>query len=188
MLFLISSYYFNKCFSLEFFKVSFQFRIIYSSYINISNQLVFLLSLWCYVVFILWHSSNFLYLIVGRYFCLVNGRIQLLNSFLVYFSWIVYLNNNSNFPKLQYQLNCYIFAKLLFTITAQWYIIKKNHKITVFTFKETRQMIILIIILILIALIAAAVFLVLHIVPILVVFFSICGILLILSPPKHGRR
>lgn len=49
-------------------------------------------------------------------------------------------------------------------------------------------MIIFIIVLVLIALIAAAVFLALHIVPILVVFFSICGILLILSPPKHGRR
>lgn len=65
---------------------------------------------------------------------------------------------------------------------------QKESKIIVFTFKETGQMIIFIIVLVLIALIAAAVFLVLHIVPILVVFFSICGILLILSPPKHGRR
>ncbi len=49
-------------------------------------------------------------------------------------------------------------------------------------------MILLIIILIILALIAAAVFLAINFVPICVVFFSICGILLILSPPKHGRR
>lgn len=43
-------------------------------------------------------------------------------------------------------------------------------------------------IIILALLIIAAIFITINFVPICIIFFSICGMLLIMSPPKHGRR
>ncbi len=45
----------------------------------------------------------------------------------------------------------------------------------------------LILLIIVAILIALAVVIILNIVPITIGFFTICGILFILSPPKHGR-